>query len=83
MKYLVAWEVLETGRIERGNLFYTSLHEAGEIARMLNDAWPEFRHWVEPLAQQAPGKTNGGSSRNLNRTFISAEHAGGTVLAEP
>ena len=56
MKYLVAWEVLETGHVEKGRLYYSSSIEAEEIARMLNDAWPEFRHWVEPLdpAAQVP-----------------------------
>ena len=49
MKYYIAWRVLETGCVEKGTLIYGNLDEASAVARMLNDNWPEFAHWVEPV----------------------------------
>jgi hypothetical protein len=64
MKYRIAWEVMETGCVEKGNLLYGNPHEAHEIARMLNETWPEFRHWVEPLEAAAEPKATSASQED-------------------
>jgi hypothetical protein len=54
MRYGLAWKNLETGEVGRGKTMYPSLDDARVAAQAMDDAWPEFAHWVEKVDDAAP-----------------------------
>jgi len=54
MTHRLAWRDRETGELGAGKVLYPSRHVAREVTRMMDEAWPEYAHWVQEAAEKAP-----------------------------
>jgi hypothetical protein len=54
MTHRLAWKDRETGQYGAGKVVYPSQPAALEVARRMDEAWPEYTHWVEAVREESP-----------------------------
>jgi hypothetical protein len=54
MTHRLAWRDRETGECGIGKIVYPSRPAAQEVARMMDEAWPEYVHWVVAAREESP-----------------------------
>ena len=64
MEFRLAWKDSETGRIFQGKPLFKSLAMAKEVARRMDERWPEFVHWAEER-DAAAAEGRGGPAQDL------------------
>jgi hypothetical protein len=48
MWYRISWKSPVTGEVQRDRPLFTTLEVAKNVARLMNEAWPDTEHWAEP-----------------------------------
>jgi hypothetical protein len=48
MPYRVCWRSPVNGEVQRDRPLYPSMKAAQEMSRLMNEVWPDTRHWAEP-----------------------------------